>query len=70
LLSNLLRGHEERAALMDRMAAKERAMHREKVAAILGNRANGYREDANTIRRLLREVRAEQTGGEHEETTP
>jgi two-component system, chemotaxis family, protein-glutamate methylesterase/glutaminase len=68
LLWNLLRGHEERAALTDRMAAKERAMHRDDLAAKLGERANGYQEDANTIRRLLREVRAEHAGGADQET--
>jgi two-component system, chemotaxis family, protein-glutamate methylesterase/glutaminase len=69
LLWNLLRNHEERAALMDRMAANQRAMHRDGLAAKLGERANGYQEDANTIRRLLREVRAERAGVTHEEMT-
>jgi two-component system, chemotaxis family, protein-glutamate methylesterase/glutaminase len=69
LLWHLLRTHEKRAALTDRMAANQRAMHRDGLAAKLGQRASGYQEDADTIRRLLREVRAERTGVEHEERT-
>lgn len=69
LLRNLLRNHEERAALTDRMAANQRAMHRDGLAAKLGQRANGYLEDANTIRRVLREVRAERADVTHEERT-
>jgi two-component system, chemotaxis family, protein-glutamate methylesterase/glutaminase len=69
LLWNLLRTHEERAALTDRMAATQHAMHRNRLAAKLGQRANGYQEDANTIRRLLREVRSDRAGVKHEETT-
>jgi len=69
LLWNLLRTHEERAALTDRMASRERAMHRDDLAAKLGERTNGYQEDADTIRRLLQEVRAERVGVTNEEAT-
>ena len=53
LLWNLLRSHQERAALAERMAAREHALQHHKTADMLRRRARGYEEDAEIIRRLL-----------------
>ncbi|HYZ23823.1 MAG TPA: chemotaxis protein CheB [Rhodopila sp.] len=55
MLWNLLRTHQERAALAWRMAAKEEAEHRLEIARRLQERAREYEEDAELVRRLIRE---------------
>ena len=51
---SLLRAHQERAALARRMAQRERAQSRERLADELQKRALGYDEDAEIVRTLLR----------------
>jgi len=67
LLWNLLRNHQERAALADRMAEQERSLHHEDAAAMLHHRARGYEEDAEIIRRLLQSAGADEPAGGQEE---
>ncbi len=54
LLWSLLRAHQERAALVRRMAEQERAQNRGGLADRLQQRARGYDEDAAIVRSLLR----------------
>ena len=53
MLWSLMRVHRERAALARRMARAERSQSREAAATELQQRARGYDEDADIIRRLL-----------------
>lgn len=55
MLWNLMRAHQERAALARRMAQQEMAQSRVDLARDLENRARGYDEDAATIGRLLKD---------------
>ncbi len=55
MLWSLMRAHQERAALARRMASQERMQSRHALAEQLLQRARGYDEDAEVIRRLLRE---------------
>ena len=55
MLWSLMRAHQERAALARRMAKQERAQSRDSLAEQLLQRARGYDEDAEVIRRLLRD---------------
>lgn len=75
LLNELLRSHQERAALAGRMSTHERERGRAKLADQLARRADDYANDAELMKSLLRngdgnaEVisnREEQTAGEHE----
>jgi two-component system, chemotaxis family, protein-glutamate methylesterase/glutaminase len=53
MLWTMLRTHNERAALARRMAEQERASSRDRLADHLEERARGYDEDAEIVRRLL-----------------
>jgi len=55
MLWTLMRSHQERAALARRMAQQERLLSRDALAEDLLERARGYDEDAEVIRRLLRD---------------
>ena len=50
-----MRAHQERAALARRMAQQERQQNRDALADQLLQRAGGYDEDAEVVRRLLRD---------------
>jgi two-component system, chemotaxis family, protein-glutamate methylesterase/glutaminase len=50
-----MRVHQERAALARRMAQEERSLARDASAEILQQRARGYDEDAEIVRRLLQD---------------
>jgi len=54
LLGTLLRSHQERAALAQRMAEKERAGGRERLANQFEQRAGEYAQDAEVVKSLLR----------------
>jgi two-component system chemotaxis response regulator CheB len=54
MLESLLRSHQERAALVRRMAKHERSMQNESLAAQLEARAKEYEHDAEVVRRLAR----------------
>jgi two-component system chemotaxis response regulator CheB len=56
LLGTLLRSHQERAALAQRMAAHERANDRHTLAQHLEGRARDYENDAAIMKKLLRSV--------------
>jgi two-component system chemotaxis response regulator CheB len=58
MLWGLMRAHQERAELARQMAQQERAQGRQGLAAELEARANGYDEDAEVIRKLLRTYNA------------
>jgi two-component system chemotaxis response regulator CheB len=55
MLWSLMRVHQERAALARRMAQEERSLARDASAEILQQRARGYDEDAEIVRRLLQD---------------
>lgn len=55
LLWTLMRSHQERAALARRMAQQERLQSRDALAQDLLQRARDYDEDAEIVRRLLRD---------------
>lgn len=64
MLWSLMRAHQERAALARRMARQERSWRRDALAEQMLSRAHGYDEDAEVIRRLLRDHMATiETGG-------
>lgn len=54
LLGTLLRSHQERAALAQRMAKHERANERHALAEHLESRARDYEQDVEIMRKLLR----------------
>jgi two-component system, chemotaxis family, protein-glutamate methylesterase/glutaminase len=54
LLETLLRSHQERAALTQRMAERERANDRHALAQHLEKRARDYEHDVEIMRKLLR----------------
>ena len=54
MLWSLMRTHQERAALARRMAEQKRTSNHEALAKHLLQRADGYEEDAEVVRRLLR----------------
>ena len=54
LLGTLLRAHQEHAALAHRMAAHERANHRNALADSLERRARDYERDVEIMKNLLR----------------
>jgi hypothetical protein len=54
MLWSLMRTHQERAALARRMAERERTNNHEALAEHLLQRADGYDEDAEVVRGLLR----------------
>jgi two-component system chemotaxis response regulator CheB len=54
LLGTLLRSHQERAALTQRMAERERANDRRALAEHLEKRARDYEHDVEIMRKLLR----------------
>jgi hypothetical protein len=64
MLWSLMRVHRERAALARRMAREERSQSREAAATELQQRACGYDEDAEIIRRLLSDHMAMIEGSE------
>jgi two-component system chemotaxis response regulator CheB len=53
MLEKLLRSHQQRAALVHRMAEQERGRNRESLAGQLEGRAREYEEDAEVIRRMV-----------------
>ncbi len=55
MLWSLMGAHQERAALARRMAEQERTRGRVALAEDLLQRARGYDEDAEVVRRLLRD---------------
>ena len=54
LLEALQRSRQERAALVRRMAERERGRRRNRRARLLEDRARGYDEDALLVRELMR----------------
>jgi two-component system chemotaxis response regulator CheB len=54
MLESMLRSHQERAALVRRMAKHERSLQNESLAAQLEARAAEYEHDAEVVRRLAR----------------
>lgn len=54
LLGTLLRSHQERAALVQRLAERERANHRHALAQHLESRARDYEHDVEIMKKLLR----------------
>lgn len=61
-LWRLVRAHEDRADLTQRIAKNERAQDNVRLAAHFDERSIQYREGAETIRRILTEYRASQNG--------
>ncbi|WP_395020129.1 chemotaxis protein CheB [Dongia sp.] len=57
MLESLLRSHQERAALVRRMAQHERSLQNDSLAAQLEARAEEYEHDAEVVRRLARHGR-------------
>jgi two-component system chemotaxis response regulator CheB len=55
LLNTLLRSHQERAALTRRMAERERADGRDRLATSFEQRAVEYEDDARLVKDLLRD---------------
>ena len=49
MLEGLVRSHQERAALVRRMAEQERSLHNERLARMFEHRANEYDEDAEVV---------------------
>jgi two-component system, chemotaxis family, protein-glutamate methylesterase/glutaminase len=66
MLWSLMRAHQERAALARRMAQQKRQQSRGALAEELLQRARGYDEDAEIIRRLLRSHMAATATSEEE----
>jgi two-component system, chemotaxis family, protein-glutamate methylesterase/glutaminase len=66
MLWSLMRAHQERAALARRMAQQERLQSRDALAEQLMQRARGYDEDAEVVRRLLQDHMAVVASGEDE----
>ena len=54
MLESLLRSHQERAALVRRMAKHERSLQHDSLAAQFDARAAEYEHDAEVVRRLAR----------------
>jgi two-component system chemotaxis response regulator CheB len=54
MLESLLRSHQERAALVRRMAKHERSLQHDSPAAQFEARAKEYDHDAEMVRRLAR----------------
>jgi two-component system chemotaxis response regulator CheB len=52
MLEGLVRSHQERAALVRRMAEQERSLQNERLARMFEDRAKGYEEDAEAVRGL------------------
>lgn len=63
LLGTLLRSHQERAALAQRMAEHERANDRQALAQHLERRARDYEQDVEIMKKLLRSGEADSGGG-------
>jgi two-component system chemotaxis response regulator CheB len=62
MLEGLVRSHQERAALVRRMAEQERSLQNERLARMFDDRANEYEEDAEVVRRLVQHGRLDETG--------
>ena len=58
MLESLLRSHQERAALVRRMARHERSLQHDSLAAQFEARAKEYEHDAEVVRRLARHGRS------------
>jgi two-component system chemotaxis response regulator CheB len=54
MMESLLRSHQERAALVRRMAKHERSLHHDSLAAQFETRAKEYDHDAEMVRQLAR----------------
>jgi two-component system, chemotaxis family, protein-glutamate methylesterase/glutaminase len=67
MLWSLMRAHQERAALARRMAQQERMLRQDALADQLLQRARGYDEDAEVVRRLLRDHMAATATSEDEQ---
>jgi two-component system chemotaxis response regulator CheB len=52
MLEGLVRSHQERAALVRRMAEQERSLQNDRLARMFEDRAKEYEEDAEVVRRL------------------
>jgi two-component system chemotaxis response regulator CheB len=60
-LWRLLRSHQDRAEAARRMAERERAQRNDSLADLFQNRARSYAEDAELVRRFLKEHEAKAT---------
>lgn len=67
MLWSLMRAHQERAALARRMAQQERMRSQDALADRLLQRARGYDEDAEVVRRLLSDHMGAAATGEDEQ---
>jgi two-component system, chemotaxis family, protein-glutamate methylesterase/glutaminase len=70
MLEGLVRSHQERAALVRRMAEQERSLQNDRLAQIFESRAKEYEDDAEVVRRMAQHHRSDEpslNGGDEAE---